>query len=77
MFEITTESGAVYLWDRDNDRVMRLSGPEVRNQRENDGVWVNSPPSAEPREGAPVMWIGATSARLTTPVTSIKEVAGV
>ena len=76
MLQITTESGAVYLWDAGQERVKRVEGPEILNGDEWGDEWQHRIPiSWGVKVGFPVYWVNAENrARITTPVTKIEEV---
>lgn len=76
MLKITTESGAVYVWDPENQRVKRVGGPDVSNSSPGwgNGQWNNRFPKFGIELGFPVYWAGTERMRVTTNVVSIERI---
>ena len=72
MKRFETESGAVYLWDVDNKRVVRLSGAYNPQIQIGNGSWLYYE-YATVNEGFSAVFLGDV-ARTTTPVIRVEDV---
>ena len=73
MKQIQTESGAVYLWDEPNHRVVRLVGPMNSQIRIDNGEWFDYS-FAYVSVGESAVFHHPRGLRGTTPVLSIEDV---
>ncbi len=75
MLEVTTESGAVYRVDPENERFKRLSGPEVINRKWDDDVWETFTYFSEVLVGHRMIFGNDEGQRTTTPVVSFLDIS--